>query len=383
MLGTHAYWDYHLHNLLLNGISKAGESPFYADVRSKAKTRFKRFNFNFDGYRYDTIQRGEGETPYIFANNQLWFKSRSMHRLPFSLLPPEEEEWGSERAWWFKSFPTLDPHYDLRLNPINTCSNLKARSGVNGEQRGCVFCHRCYDQTRTIENRALVSLDALFRDIEAKHGPTVFPKIKKVMVVTGDLDGEPAMLELLDRIYHDHLIPKGFVGVFSAVTTLIRSEQGIRRLANLDNTLFEFPIECFERRATILGDQKGISIEAVRTVLRIARKYFRSIRLNYLVGLDRLSEIRMGFEQLCRERLVDDVISNIFVPYDARALKYRLAESFDMRYLYGYREIMYKLGLSPKRTGPTKDAFSPFAKSCMDDELLPQKNRINVMEAAI
>lgn len=373
---AHAYWDYHLHNVLLNGVAKCGESPYYSDVRSGTKTRFKRFNFKLDRYRYDTLQRGSSDTPYVLVDGQLCFRGRILSRLPFSLLPPNEDEWGSERAWWFKSFPTLDPCYDLRLNPINACSNLRFRTGIDGELKGCLFCHRCYDRPRSVESRSVVSLGKLFGEIEAEHGAEVFSKIAKVMVVTGDLDRETEMLELLEAIYQGYLIPRGFRGVFSAVTTLIRSTQGIERLARLDNTLFEFPIECFERRSTILGPLKGIPLDEVIAVLNIARKHFRFLRVNYLVGLDRLSAVADGFQRLQRDPLIDDVISNIFIPYDTRALRYRRPESFDMRYLYEYREILQTLGLSPKRTGPTKDAYSPFIKSVMEDELLPPKARV-------
>lgn len=367
---THAYWDYHLHNVLLNGVAVNGQSPFYSDIRSGTGTRLKRLNFNFDGYRYDTFQRNESDTPYALVDGGLLFRGRPLSRLPFSLIPLDDDEWGSERAWWFKSFPSLDHYYDLRLNPINACSNLRYASGADGDLKGCVFCHRCYDQPRIVENRAVVPLEKLFAEIEAAHGSAVFGQIGKAMVVTGDLSSENEMVELLETIYHRHLQPRGFGGVFSAVTTLIRSPRGIQRLANLDDTLFEFPVECFERRPVILGERKGIPLDEVMAVLRTARRHFRSIRLNYLVGLDHLAAVSAGFGRLQQELLVDDVISNIFIPYDSRALKYRLPESFEMRYLYGYRKILRGFGLSPKRTGPTKDAFSPFFKSVMEDELL-------------
>lgn len=383
MSTAHAYWDYHLHHLLLNGVCKPGESPFYDDVRSAARTRFRRFNFQIENYRYDTIQRDAADTPYTLVDRRLHFRGRALHRLPFALLAATEEEWGSERAWWFKAFPTLDQHYDLRLNPINTCANLKFRSGEEQDLRGCVFCHRCYDQPRVVERRAVVSLPSLFADIESVHGPDVFSRIAKVMVVTGDVDSEDAMLDLLESAYHEHLVPKGFVGVFSAVTTLIRSPHGLRRLAALDNTLFEFPVECFTRRTLILGERKGLPMEAVEQVLSIARGLFKSIRLNYLVGLDPLPAIAQGFSRLRQNGLVDDVISNIFVPYDARALRYRQGDSFDMNYIYGYRRILHGLSLGPRRTGATKDAFSPFVKTMMEDELVPYRKTINIVEHAI
>lgn len=158
-------WDFHLHNILLNGIHVDGIGHFYGDVRAPSINRFRRPNFNFFGCRYDTIHRGKGETPYSILNNSLHYDGRALLDLPFEQIFSQHDDWGSERNWWFKRIPTLDSYYDLRLNPINSCANLKYQAGSDGLLRGCVFCHRAYGAERFSEKRKVVSPAAMFDDI--------------------------------------------------------------------------------------------------------------------------------------------------------------------------------------------------------------------------
>lgn len=364
-------WDFHLHNIILNGIHVPGTGHFYSDLACPRAERFRRLNFNFFGCRYDTIHRASGDTPYMLAEGVLHYEHQPLTGLPFAQIVSEEDDWGSERNWWFKAIPTLDYFYDLRLNPINACANLKHRSGNDGRLRGCVFCHRAYGAERLTEHRKVVYPAALFDDIRSQHGRDVLTRVSKVMLVTGDLRDEQAMLGLAREIYQDHLAPGGFRGVFSTVTTLIRSEQGIRALAALDNRIFEYPVECFSRRGVILGAKKGDGMDSVIRTLGLARHHFEHVRINYLVGLDDLHSAREGFQRLARLQLVDDIIPNIFVPPTREAMTYRTPGSFSMSYVYQMRKIIEEGGFRPHRISATKDLYPHFAKRNQEDEFAP------------
>jgi hypothetical protein len=364
-------WDFHLHNIILNGIHVDGISHFYSDLRTARIDRFRRLNFNFFGCRYDTIYRGKDETPYSILNNTLHYTGHALRDLPFEQIFSQRDDWGSERNWWFKRIPTLDDYYDLRLNPINACANLKYRAGSDGLLSGCVFCHRAYGAERSSEIRKVVSPAAMFDDIFRQHGRDVLTRVSKVMLVTGDLKDEAAMLDLIRTIYFAHLRPNGFRGVFSAVTTLIRSERGIRALAEVDNSIFEYPIECFSRRDIILGAKKGDRLDSVIKTLEVAKRHFQNVRINYLVGLDDINSAREGFNLLVRSNSVDDIIPNIFVPPTGAAMRYRQRESFSMSYIYEMRKVIEELGFRPHRISATKDLYSHFAKQNQEDEFAP------------
>ena len=207
-------WDFHLHNIILNGVHVDGMSHFYGDLRDASIDRFRRLNFNLFGCRYDTIHRSKGETPYSIFDNTLHYAGRALRDLPFEQIISQRDDWGSERNWWFKRIPTLDNFYDLRLNPINACANLQYRTGSDGLISGCVFCHRAYGAARSSEKRKVVSPSAMFDDIFARHGHDILGRVSKVMLVTGDLNDEAAMLDLIRTIYFGHLLPNGFRGCF-------------------------------------------------------------------------------------------------------------------------------------------------------------------------
>ncbi len=365
-----AEWDFHLHNMILHGIHVPGETVHYSDVQSRLVRRFRRFTFDFHGCRYDTICRTPADSPYQYVSGQLSYGTQPV-TLPFARIVDTREEWGSERNWWIKSIPTMPTLYDLRLNPVNSCANLRHRSGAQAQLRGCVFCQRAYDAPRQSEQRRVVSVGAMMTDILDQLGGDVFAQVSKVMLVTGDVRSEAAMLDLVEQIHGEWLAPRGFRGVFSAVSTLVRSDEGLRRLAAIDPTIFEFPLECFSRRGEVLGASKGIDMALVMDVLARARRHFRYIRINYLVGLDSLADAREGFARLSDAGLVDDIIPNIFVPPTLSALRYRVPESFDMAYLYQMRAMLEGFGFRPHRISATKDLYSHFAKQDQADEFSP------------
>lgn len=159
--------------------------------------------------------------------------------------------------------------------------------------------------------------------------------------------------------------------MFSAVTTLIRSERGIRELADFDNSIFEYPVECFSRRDIILGAKKGNGLDGVVKTLEIAKCHFQNVRINYLVGLDDIDSARAGFNLLVRSKVEDDIIPNIFVPPTVAAMQYRRRESFSMSYIYEMRKVIEEHGFRPHRISATKDLYSHFAKPNQEDEFAP------------
>ncbi len=374
-------WDFHLHNLIIKGISNPEIHPYYEDTRNISARRFRRFNFWFANYRYDTIHRFTSDTPYALHDGQIFYKGELLKDLPFKILETQDDYWGSETSWWFKDVPVLGKYYDLRLNPINVCSNLKYKTGFSGELKGCVFCQRCYESPRKTENRIIVPIHDIFAEIFAEHGRDVLEKVTKILLITGDMQSEEDILQLVEDIHHNHLVPANFQGTFSVVTTTIRSHEGIRRLSHIDDTLFEFPIECFSNRKTILGEAKGIPLEQVAEILSIARQYFKYNRVNYLLGLDDLESARKGFELFAKNNLLDDIVSNIFVPYSEQAMQFRTPQSNAMRYIYEMRALIEQYGFAPKKTGTTKDAFSHFAKPFKADELVSQ-NHLHLQKTA-
>jgi|GEM_PF-2669670 len=351
--------EFHLINIILLGLAIKGKYPFYADVKSSKRRRYQRVNFSYGENYYDTFQEQENDTPYLIIENRLFYKGVELQDFPLKILEGEENIWGSEKSWFFKKLPNQPLSTELRLNPINRCSNLRYRTGVFCEFIGCAFCQRMYAHQRSSEKRNNIDPKDIFKEIEDNYSIGIFEEIKKVMLITGLARNGNALIDIIKKIVFDELYPRGFSGNFSVVSTQIRTEEHMKLLSNIDNTVFDFPIECFSRRNELLGPIKGMPFNEMMDILLLARKYFKHTRVNYIVGIDDYSITEKGFTYLKNEKLVDDVIATIFTPFSPEMKS--IVHNTSMRtphYIFAIRELLESLGFTPKRKGVKKSIFN-------------------------
>ena len=349
--------DLHLQSLVFYGVaSSAFQSPYCDDLKRGEHRRYRRLFFAHDRYRFHTRLVERDSTPYLLDRGTLSFHGDALRDFNFVELPGED--FGSEKNWYFKHDDRAEnPFWELRLNPINGCAQLKHRTGAQGEFRGCAFCHRMYDAPRIGETRRTVSLQEVFRQIEAAHGVDAFRRVEKVLLVTGNAKDAARLLELAEEAHGKWLSPRGFTGTFSVVTSQIEEEPDIDRLARIDNRIFDFTLECFSRRRLILGAGKGKSIDRVRDILRKARNRFTNIRVNYLVGLDSMDVLRSGFGELRAAGLVDDVIATTMTPFSQEMTRLRTSECDSVEFILKARMAFREMGLWTRRAGVEKTIF--------------------------
>ena len=341
--------------LFIKGISVKGECNRYLDLRNEKLERFKRFDFYLNEFRYSTYMEEEDLTPFSYIDGELFYYSDILKNIDIKRI--EDVEWGSESTWYIKTWNNLERSpYELRLNPINICANLRFVTGENGEFRGCAFCHRVYAHGRSAENRKIETIHDIFNDIFLQEGEDILNRIKKVLIMTGNMKKPEDLLTLCHETY-SILMKKQYKGVFSISTNQICAEESIKELASIDNTIFDYTLETFERRSCLMGKQKGYSMDKVINTLKCARKYFRYIRINYVVGLDSYDGLESGFVQLKKLGLIDDVIPLIFVPYTPEMKKLRNKEATEISY-YKRAKLFFKSeNLVPQKNGLTKNLF--------------------------
>ncbi len=349
--------DFHLHNLLIQGIAVRGERAEYDDVRQPGRVRYRRFNFTLDGARYDTHQEAAAKTPYGYSTHGLTYRGTPLTDLPFRRIEGAEDTWGCEGSWYLKCLRDQDRAYELRLNPVNACANLRFRTGRSGQFRGCAFCHRVYHAGRSSEHRTITPIDQVFADLFDVEGRELIPAVQKVLMITGDTKDPEQLIAIAESAYRDHLVPNGFDGTFSLATHLVRTDGQMRRVAALDDQLYEFPLECFTRRAELLGPIKGMPLEEALEILRRARRYFRHTRINLIIGVEPLRSLEAGLIRLMAEGLIDDVIANVLGPYTPAMKTLRVDGADDVEFVFAAREIMERLRAVSKRSGVTKSAF--------------------------
>lgn len=341
--------------LFIKGVFVEGESNVYIDLKRQNLQRYKRFDFYFNHFRYGTYMEKEGKTPYKFAGGNLYYNNEILRNIKIERI--EESDWGSEKSWYIKKWNNLENEpYELRLNPINMCSNLRYSTGEQGEFRGCAFCHRVYTHSRNAENRKIVPVQTIFNEIFLQEGVEILKNIKKVLIMTGNMKSTEAVLNLCHEIYAI-LEKQKYTGVFSISTNQICTEESIKDLSSMDNTIFDYTLEVFERRKCLMGEQKGYDIAKVINTLTLARKYFQYIRINYIVGLDSYNSLEMGLSKLKNLNLIDDVVPAIFVPYTPEMKALRNEEATEIDYYKKVREFFQNNSLVPLKNGLTKNLF--------------------------
>lgn len=341
--------------LFIKGIFVEGESNIYLDLKEQDIKRYRRFDFYLNDYRYSTYIEEEDNTPYKFADGKLYYCGELLPNIAIQRI--EKNEWGSESSWYIKRKNNIDNRsYELRLNPINMCANLKYTTGENGEYRGCAFCHRVYMYGRMVENRKVIPMGEIFNEIFVQEGTDILKNVKKVLIMTGNVNNTRTLLNLCKETY-DILRQKDFHGVFSISTNQICTENDIKELASIDNTIFDYTLEIFERRECLMGKKKGYGMEKVIEVLTLARRYFKYIRITYIVGLDNYDVLKKGFMKLKSLNLIDDVIPLIFVPYTPEMKRLRIKEATETEYYIKVKNLFQNINLVPLKKGLAKNLF--------------------------
>lgn len=341
--------------IYIRGMAVAGENNLYADLKNTNLKRYKRFDFYFNGFRYSTYMEEKGKTPFYYDDGKLYYYSKLLNNINIKRI--KAVEWGSEQSWYIKTWNSIeDKPYELRLNPINICSNLRYSTGENGEFKGCAFCHRVYTHGRYAEKRKIKAINEIFDEIFEQEGRGVIKKIRKTLIMTGNMNETSDVLALCSEAYNI-LLGEGYTGVFSISTNQICDECDIKALAAMDNTIFDYTLEMFERRQCLMGEKKGYDMNQVIQTLKTARQYFKNIRITYVVGLDRIIALKEGFLMLKKMSLIDDLIPLIFVPYTPEMKKLRNEEAMYIDYYKEAREFLKKNDLVPKKNGLSKNLF--------------------------
>jgi hypothetical protein len=95
-----------------------------------------------------------------------------------------------------------------------------------------------------------------------------------------------------------------------------------------------------------MGKFKGISLLDVEDILKRARAAgFPEIQLNYIAGLDSLTELAAGFSRLVEASLVDSVGISTFVAFTPSQRSLRHVDAHSLGYYQGISRILRGLDI--------------------------------------
>jgi len=202
--------------------------------------------------------------------------------------------------------------------------------------QGCQFC----EQTNLPKEKQRYSINIdkqeIFKLVLKENNLENLSLLKQISVVTSCAGTEERAL-LLANGYLSEARKIGFNGKLLFATNEIRSEEGIKELAELGNVILAFTIECFENRSSFMPGTKGaISIDEIKSILSKAMDYGIDTTFFYILGLDELEEMKKGFNNI-KDSISVIPSASVFYPLAGSDIKQR-----DLKYYLDARSIFEK-----------------------------------------
>lgn len=259
-------------------------------------------------------------------------------------------------------FPNLSIGNDLssiRFNPRNLGKCIGA----------CVFCQRAYQLPTDSEkaNRKNWTENEILDSIESRYGIAAFREIKHALLATelyGDAETYLQYAEGLIVALKD----KGFRGDYTVLAQEIRSPREIAWLGRICNYFdFCYTLECFDNRKALMSKYKSLPHSEVEKLLSYAKlEGFRSVRVNYMLGLDSIDSALSGFQNLADKRLIGSVGLNTYIPYTDRQFEIRNIDAFKLTYHAKIVSMIVQFGINVFR--PDLYERSPGLIEAIDDD---------------
>ncbi|MER5348921.1 hypothetical protein ABT093_01080 [Kitasatospora sp. NPDC002551] len=164
---------------------------------------------------------------------------------------------------------------------------------------GCAFCPNTLEAAadpRLAEERELNELLAALVEQHPRHDLT---ELREVTVSTGCFERERAAVDHLIGL-RDVLSAHGIGARIGFLTSVIRTSEAFEELAErVAPFVLRLTAECFSRRDLLLKASKAnLTTEEMPRVLDRAIRAGHATSFTYIVGLDRLTDLRSGVAEL-------------------------------------------------------------------------------------
>lgn len=199
--------------------------------------------------------------------------------------------------------------------------------------QSCKFC----EQTNLPKEKQRYSIKIgkqdIFKLVMDEKNIDDLSSLKQISIVTSCTGTEKRALELADG-YLSEARKVGFNGRLLFATNEIRTEEGLKKLAEFGDVILAFTVECFENRSRFMPGAKGaITLDEIKSVLGKAMKYGIDTTFFYVLGLDELDEMKKGFENM-KDSISIAPSASVFYPLAGSDIEQR-----DLKYYLDARSI--------------------------------------------
>lgn len=293
-------------------------------IANQRDSRRSRFEFAPHGRDDDPVYLipsfDRKASPFRVDEDQLWLRDRPVGTV--RRLKEDDVVMGYFR----------NGHYNLTLN-----SN--ARSACTG----CVFCYTRLDPASDPQISEAEELNAYFAFLKSDKNWSDLSEVKKISVCSGCFYHEELALrhmELVSKVAAQH----GFVGQLHILSSVIRTAQGIQRIAeHLLPFHLTLTVECLQNRTELLKRTKAdLEPESMIRLLADAKAAGMDTDFTYLVGLDALEPVIEQLAQLIEATTMFPRFQ-VYQAHNALQSSYRAYGSQHIDFYLKFRKALEKI----------------------------------------
>jgi hypothetical protein len=186
----------------------------------------------------------------------------------------------------------LIEHDDARLGYLPDNGRvLTINTNNRSTCTGCVFCPNTLADANDPQLSESLEIREWIKAFFQEHNLTDISAVNQVNVSTGCFGEESKALDHLNQL-NAHLRALGFSGRLGFLTSVIRTDDGLRSLRDLRPFCLFLTVECLGRRSLLLKDSKAsLTPDAAIDLLARARGHGLDTGVMLVVGLDQISEV--------------------------------------------------------------------------------------------
>ncbi len=186
-----------------------------------------------------------------------------------------------------------EPYYFRGKNVLVINSTI-----FNSCDQSCIFCEQNSVPEKKRRYSLIMPKSDLFDLVMDEHKLTSLEGLSQISIVTSCTGTEERALKLVNG-YKEEAIKRGFYGNILFATHEIRTFQGIHDLADCQNMILAFTVECFAKRKFLMPGKKGdISLPEIKGILQEAKRSGMDSTYFYIFGIDDLHAMGTGFKFL-------------------------------------------------------------------------------------
>lgn len=232
-------------------------------------------------------------------------------------------------------------HSAITLNPA-------ARSKCTG----CVFCPNTLESANDEYYNTGSQIEILLNSLAKQSKHQKLSDIIDLTVSSGCFIHEERAIEYLTMV-REVMNRKGMsntqLGVLSSV---IRTNEGIKKLSELQPVMLWITLKCFERRTLLLKESKAsLAISELPRILGTAKRYGVETSFTYIVGLDPLDKMIYGIESIVGELSYFPNLQ-IYQAHNLSMASYRQTDADSLLFFLKARQLLEQI-LAPTELVPT------------------------------